>query len=42
MQVYGSMFMENVDVDGFWNQCNTITICIYKEVYSSYNIDLKN
>jgi len=27
---YGSMFMENVDVGGFWNKCITITICNIK------------
>jgi hypothetical protein len=32
----------NVDVDVFGNQCNTITICIYKKVWSFYNIDLEN
>jgi hypothetical protein len=40
------IFMENVDVnidvDVFGNQCNTITICIYKKVWSFYNIDLEN
>jgi hypothetical protein len=42
------MFAENVDVnvdvdvDVFGNQCHTITICIYKKVWSCYNIDLEN
>jgi hypothetical protein len=36
--------MENVDIDidVFGNQCNTITICICKKAWSSYNIDLEN
>jgi hypothetical protein len=34
--------MENVHVDVFGNQCNRITICICKKVWSSYNIDLEN
>jgi hypothetical protein len=29
------------DVDVFGNQCNTITICLYIKVWSSYNIDLE-
>jgi hypothetical protein len=38
------MFIENVNVDVnvFGSQYNTITICIYKEVWPSYNMDLEN
>jgi hypothetical protein len=32
----------DVDVDVFGNQCNIVTICIYKKVWSSYNVNLEN